>query len=508
VFRSPKINSLPVILMFLWLLMAISFIFFVPFGQGDELHYLGIAWNMFKAHAWLNTLWSAQVTDLEKTPILYWPILAGWRLFGVNEYWPRIVTYIIASINLILTYWLTRIIFPENKNIGLTAVIILLCNLLWPEFSGRIRWDGLVILFGLFSLICYAHYLKFSAHFFWLILSGISFGFSIFSKGMASFVYYFPLIIFFPILLGLNFNKKTLFSLPVFFVTSLIIPLLWIMFIYYDVGHHEAHYIVFGQVTKRVVALHFRIPLWTHLLVNFSLAALFIKFSKPKFDKKSILLIGQIIFVLLFFSSIVDWQNDRYLIPVYPLIAILIANYFTTHNLTRLIGFCTVCCIGISIHFISLYFSSKEQHQKNLVALSRKIGQLQSQGYEVAQFGFLSGNQNLNFFGTLPNDIEIIRNPDDQIKWLATHKHGVYIFSSLLGYQITRHTYLNFEFTGAMGDHKGENRDFPSSFQAIGLADAQMNVDERWRLYSAGMPVPFNGISQPLDGAGDHPAAG
>ncbi len=75
--QSPKINNLPVILVFLWLLMAISFIFFVPFEQGDELHYLAVAWNMFKAHAWLNTLWDAKVTDLEKTPILYWPILAG-----------------------------------------------------------------------------------------------------------------------------------------------------------------------------------------------------------------------------------------------------------------------------------------------------------------------------------------------------------------------------------------------------------------------------------------------
>ncbi len=114
--RSAKINNLPVILALLWSIMAFSFIFFVPLEQRDELHYLGVAWNMFKAHAWLNTLWDANVTDLEKTPILYWPILAGWRLFGVNEFWPRIVAYTISSINLILTYRLTCIIFPENKN--------------------------------------------------------------------------------------------------------------------------------------------------------------------------------------------------------------------------------------------------------------------------------------------------------------------------------------------------------------------------------------------------------
>ena len=141
--------------------------------------------------------------------------------------------------------------------------------------------------------------------------------------------------------------------------------------------------------------------LWTTLLVNFSLAVFFIKFSKPNFDKKSIVLIAQIIFVLLFFSAIVVRQSNRYLLPVYPFIAILIANYFTTRNLTRLIGFCTVCCLGLSIHFISLYFSHKEQYQKNLIALSKEMHQLQSKGYDIVQFGHICGYQNLNFFGSL-----------------------------------------------------------------------------------------------------------
>ena len=400
---------------------------------------------MFKAHAWLNTLWDANVTDLEKTPILYWPILAGWRLFGVNEFWPRIVVYIIASINLILTYRLTCIIFPENKNIGLIAVIILLCNLYWPEYSGRVRWDGLVILFGLFSLIFYAKYLKFNAHFFWLILSGLSFGLSIFSKGMVSFIYFSPIIIFFPILLDIDFNKKAFLALPIFFVTSLIIPLLWLVFIYYDLGYLAVHYVLFGQVANRVT-LHFEMTLWTKLLVNFSLAVFFIKFSKPNFDKKSVVLIAQIIFVLLFFSTVIARQSNRYLIPVYPFIAILIANYFTTQNLTRLIGFCTLCCLGMSIYFITLYFSHKEQYQRNLIALSKKMHQLQLQGYDIVQFGHLCGYQNLNFFGSLPKDIDVLFFPDDQKKWLATHKHGVYIFDSHLGYQIGRYKYLNFQF--------------------------------------------------------------
>ena len=38
-----------------------------------------------------------------------------------------------------------------------------------------------------------------------------------------------------------------------------------------------------------------------------------------------------------------------------------------------------------------------------------------------------------------------------------------------------------------MGDRKGENRDSPPSFRAIGFADAQDKDRKPWTLYSAGM---------------------
>ena len=41
----------------------------------------------------------------------------------------------------------------------------------------------------------------------------------------------------------------------------------------------------------------------------------------------------------------------------------------------------------------------------------------------------------------------------------------------------------------AMGDRKGENRDSPPSFRAIGSADAQDINRKPWTLYSAGMAV-------------------
>ena len=75
------------LILILWLIGGLSCIYLIPVSPGDDLHYLGIAWNMFKAHSWLLTYSMADLhhVDLEKTPLLYWFILAGWHLFGVNE---------------------------------------------------------------------------------------------------------------------------------------------------------------------------------------------------------------------------------------------------------------------------------------------------------------------------------------------------------------------------------------------------------------------------------------
>ena len=53
-------------------------------------------------------------------------------------------------------------------------------------------------------------------------------------------------------------------------------------------------------------------------------------------------------------------------------------------------------------------------------------------------------------------------------------------------------------FPYAMGDRKGENRDSPPSFRAIGSADAQDINRKPWTMYSAGMAVKSQRKSGPF----------
>ena len=57
---------------------------------------------MLKAHNWLLTYSMADLrqVDLEKHPLLYWFNLAGWKLLGVNETWPKVLIFLLGTANI------------------------------------------------------------------------------------------------------------------------------------------------------------------------------------------------------------------------------------------------------------------------------------------------------------------------------------------------------------------------------------------------------------------------
>ncbi len=103
--------------------LGVFLIFTIPPRRGDPLHYLSVAWGMYKNHAYLATF-SGGHLDLEKPPLFYWPIVGGWRVFGVNNIWPFVYTYIIGWIDLTLTAWFAKQLF-QNQRITWFSVFIL-----------------------------------------------------------------------------------------------------------------------------------------------------------------------------------------------------------------------------------------------------------------------------------------------------------------------------------------------------------------------------------------------
>lgn len=79
----------------LWALLLLPLAIVFPPIPIDETRYLTAAWEMFNSGQWLvptvNGAWYA-----DKSPLLFWLIAAGWKLFGVHTWVARVEALVIA----------------------------------------------------------------------------------------------------------------------------------------------------------------------------------------------------------------------------------------------------------------------------------------------------------------------------------------------------------------------------------------------------------------------------
>jgi 4-amino-4-deoxy-L-arabinose transferase-like glycosyltransferase len=74
----------------LWLLLVMVPLASRTFLQIDETRYVTVAWEMWLSGEWLVPILNGEVYH-HKPPLLFWLIMIGWTIFGVNEWWPRLV---------------------------------------------------------------------------------------------------------------------------------------------------------------------------------------------------------------------------------------------------------------------------------------------------------------------------------------------------------------------------------------------------------------------------------
>ena len=145
----------------LWLgLMAVALLI-RPILPVDETRYLAVAWEMWRdGEFWVPHLNGA--TYSHKPPLLFWLINAGWAVFGVNDWWPRLVAPLFGLGSLFLTAHLARQLWPQSHkqdnapeadHIALAAPLILLGMLFWTLFTTLTMFDVILTFFTLLSLI-------------------------------------------------------------------------------------------------------------------------------------------------------------------------------------------------------------------------------------------------------------------------------------------------------------------------------------------------------------------
>lgn len=106
----------------------------------DETRYAAVAWEMWSRGDLLVPHLSG-VPYSDKPPLLFWSILAGWKVLGAGEVWMRTVPALYALAAVLLTFRLGRRLWPELPGIAPLAGWILVGTGTWALFSTILMFD-------------------------------------------------------------------------------------------------------------------------------------------------------------------------------------------------------------------------------------------------------------------------------------------------------------------------------------------------------------------------------
>ncbi|MGZ4958429.1 MAG: ArnT family glycosyltransferase [Methylomonas sp.] len=173
----------------LWLLLTLT-IFVRPVIPIDETRYLSVAWEMWLRDDFLVPYLNGHAYS-HKPPLLFWLIQSGWALFGVNEWWARLIGPLSALANLLLTRKLAEKLWPGQSHVALAAPWILIATLLWTLFATATMFDVLLtccVQLGMLGLLEAKQGSEFKG---WILFTA-AIGLGILTKGPVIFLHLLP----------------------------------------------------------------------------------------------------------------------------------------------------------------------------------------------------------------------------------------------------------------------------------------------------------------------------
>jgi 4-amino-4-deoxy-L-arabinose transferase-like glycosyltransferase len=118
----------------------------------DETRYVSVAWEMWLRGDFLVPHLNG-LPYSEKPPLLFWLMHLGWWVFGVNEWWPRLVPGLFGLVNLFLAGALAHRLWPERPQATRRVPVVLLGFFLWGLYTTLIMFDMLVTFCVLLALL-------------------------------------------------------------------------------------------------------------------------------------------------------------------------------------------------------------------------------------------------------------------------------------------------------------------------------------------------------------------
>ncbi|MDX6557581.1 MAG: hypothetical protein QOF72_630 [Blastocatellia bacterium] len=353
-----------------WLLLFLSITAFYFWGLGslplvgpDEPRYAEVAREMF-ARRDLITPTLGGLPWFEKPPLLYWMMIAGYRLFGVSEYAARLGPAICGLLTAVFVYWIGKTIEvagtessvgeenQKREGLGRFSALVWLSSLGAIVFSRGASFDIVVTMTVTGALACFFAWRlsevtrsgsdrKVVSDQLLLVCFYLLIGLSLLAKGLIGTVIPFGVLLFYYLLRREWPNRKFLKSLVWGVPLALLVfagwfgPMLsrhgWRFVDQFIIQHHFARFIT--NKFHHPAPFYFYLPVLVALALPWTLflgAAFFTSRrwrwrGRTPLDRLRVFALCWIVVPLVFFS-LSESKLTAYILPALPSVALLVGE--------------------------------------------------------------------------------------------------------------------------------------------------------------------------------------
>lgn len=315
-----------------WLLFSVATIWLRPLWPVDETRYASVAWEMWLRGDFLVPHINGEPYS-HKPPLLFWLIQLGWALFGVNDWWPRLVGPLCALAAIPLLLKLEKLLWNEKREQDSYSIWVLFGTLLFAGFVTLTMFDLLLMDCALVAMIGVLELSKGKRKgILWL---GLGIGLGVLAKGPVILLHVLPAAVvapwWAPSLKGKLLRWYVDLLLGVLLGAA--IALAWALPAAYFGGEAYRHAIFWGQTAGRVSESFAHRAAWWYYLPLLPVI-LFPWFVWPRFwrglfeiksegEKSSYKFLAAWLVLTLIGFSLVSGKQAKYLVPFLPAFALL-----------------------------------------------------------------------------------------------------------------------------------------------------------------------------------------
>ncbi len=379
--------KLPIQILLLWLFLVIISLNGRSYIPIDETRYVTVAWNM-----WLNGDYLVPylngVAYSHKPPLLFWLINLGWKIFGVNDWWPRLVPSLFALASVFVTRKIAGRLWPEQTAIKDNASLILIGSGLWVVFSTALMFDMLIAFFTVLGiwglLIALQTHTSIHALKGWFMFT-LAIGGGLLAKGPTILLQLLPIALLASWWsVDKNLNAKNWY-LPLIYsvLGGAIIVLIWAIPAGIRGGSEYQHAIFWGQTADRMVdSFAHKRPFWWYLpiLPLLLFPWLFWGAFWQGLIKQNPVEMGMrfcIAWILPVFVafSFISGKQVHYILPIFPAFALLVARFSNKHNANTRLPLLPIVIATFILGIIFLALPSYANAHANLAGWIQRIPQ-------------------------------------------------------------------------------------------------------------------------------------